>query len=697
MRKTRRKLARAAALTSMAGAALLSSGKPASAQTFTIPQWMKDSVRVDNRYLSIWEYFTGANIGSFDIWTQVGDPDNPRDDFRFIFTFDNMGVINGYGVPWGSRLFSSPHPPYGVQNPDVRPYCNLVTVRIDDPMSMTGFTDQAFPPGQNGSAVFAPPVVTLPRLQGFESPWFYNNGELQINEKLQFARDLVRIEYIVKNIGPTSHRVGFRLLLDPFVDYGWFRTDFTSLQETRSLFIPETRNRIFFETDFGARTGTPTRPRDPVIPVEWTALDDDEGPNPNFVAKAILRGNGATTPTRWAVVNSLNIYPAGAVWDYPVDNPMELRISDIATLTWWDPIEVPAGQTRTFVTYAGMGVASHAMSNAYLRAHQETLLTGNNETQGYIASVQTPFALPLRNGNSDIDDTGLPLFAPLTTYVQNMFHISNLPSAFAFVELPDGLAFAGEDPLLRGKRIDMGSLSSIGLGIDEGVGRLLLQTTGIESGVLPIRVTFSNGFGDSTQVIRTVNVPQGRRYQIGHDWRMLSFPFTYEDLADDPAVALGLEPGTFRVIRWNPLINQYEDVNQLKPGEGYWVRMLNLSPGQVRFTRLNDANPVKVATTDTSRTQVKTGWNQVGNPAPYAVRVRDIGVLVDGRIIDFDSAVAAGMIRSALYEYDRKTGQYVQLGKDTLVQPGRGVWLFSTAERTLVWRAPQGPNLSITP
>lgn len=670
--------------------------RPAAAQTTTFPAWINDSFVVGNRYLVLWSYFRNADITKFDIWNELGDPDNQFDDFFYVVTIDAMGNRTLVS-PWGSRLFSAPHPPFTVASPDTRPYCNGVIVRVVDPMATSGFNDLLFPDGF--TAVYGPPVIDMPRAQGFYSPWRNVALGLEVNQKLQFARDLVRVEYVVKNTGQTARQVGLRLLLDPFVDYGFYRTDFTNPDPTKSMFFPETRDRVFYETDFGQRTGTPVRPRNPAIPAEWQLFDDDEGPNPNFIAKGILTGNGATTPTRFSVVNTLNIFnPLTNQWDYTQSgqNPQELRISDIGTLLYWDPVPIAAGQTRSFVTYGGVGVASHVMSNAYLRAQAAD--PNLNETQGYIGAVQTPFAIPLADGNADIDLAGLPAFAPLTCYMQNMYHISGVSNAFAFVELPDGLQFEGEAPTLRAKRVDLGNLSPVGLGVDEGVGRIGIQATGVEAGQIPISITFSNSFQDSTRLTRVINVPQGRQFELSRDFRMLTFPFTYNNLADDPADVVGLPPSDFQMLRWNPQINQYEQVSRVRPGEGYWIRVLNLKAGDTRFIRLSQARPIKLGTNDTSRVGVKTGWNQVGNPSPYAVRVADIGILGDGgQILDFDRAVSSGAIRSAVYEYNRKTNEYVQLSRNTLVQPGRGIWLFSTAERTLVWRAPQGPQLSIVP
>lgn len=675
MRYLGRPLRRAAVFASLLGLGLfLAYQRPARAQAQDPrPQWMRDSSFTDNRYLRLWEYFTSGEVTKFEVWTQLGDPEDIGDDFRFFFN----PMQTQYVVPWGSRLLSAPHPPYSSgTGADQRPYANLVTIRLDDTTQMTGVRDLEFP--QDGTAVLGPPIAPLPRGQGFDAPYLFENSTLQISQKTQFARDLVRIEYTVKNIGTVTRSVGIRLLLDSYVDYWGI---------TRSVFLPSQRLRIFRETDFGTATGTTTRPIYPFIPDRWLLLDNDEG-DPIFTTKGIVTGNGATTPTRFAIVNTLNLFPPGGqagTWDYSTDRQQELRISDIGFLYYWNPVAIAAGQERHFVTYAGVGAADHGMSNAYLTAQT---FPNQLETQGYIGAVQTPFALPLLNGDADVNQ------AKITAFVQNEYHTSNLPNAFAILDLPDGLEFAaGEsDPTLRRS---LGSLAAVGDAGDEGSGSWLVQPNGVLAGLLPINVTFSNGFLDSTRVTREINVPQGRKYQFTDDWFMVTFPFNYLNLQDDPATVLGLAPGSFQIVRYNPQTQQYEQVNRIRPGEGYWIRMLGLGP---TFVRLANAAPVKLNTTDTFTSPITFGWNQVGNPSPYYVTVKDLGFLGSGGvIITFDQAIAAGFIRPDLYSYDRKTKRYVKLNRDSTLQPGQGIWVFSNAERNIVWPAPQGPEISITP
>jgi hypothetical protein len=681
MRYMSRRLGWMAALTSILGLGVLAV-RPVQAQTPTItfPQWIQDSFLIANRYLALWEYFRGGQETRFNVWTgPTANPLDTRDDFSYFVTVDNNG--NQTIVwPWGTRLISGQRPTRrGNNTGDDRPFANVLTLHVEDATATNGFTDYTLP--DDGSSELGPPVVTLPNAQGFYSQYRVPQTpapdlDFQVIQKNQFARDLMRIEVIIRNRTGTSRRVGARMLLDSYVD-DW--------GPTRSVFLPKTYDRVLRETEFRAAN----------MPEEWMMFDDDEGPDQVFIAKGILKGNGATPPSRVVFGNTLDLFPFvlnSAQYDWPVRPDWELRISDMGFLLYWDPITIPGNQTRTFVTYAGLGWADHGMSDAYIASQTG----GTLESQGFIGAVQTPFALPLVNGDADTTE------ATVTAFLQNAFGFS-MPNAFAFIDLPDGLQFGNSNPS-QPQRLDMGSLDAVSNGRDEGSGSWTVQANGVEAGLLPIRITYGNGFQDSARAVRLMNVPQGRRYELTDDWKMITFPFTYAGLEDDPAVVLGLQPGTFQIVRFDPSVpnpetgglGSYEQVGRIRPGEGYWVRMLGVGTTSVRLDP--GSQPVKLQPTDIFTSPVRAGWNQVGNPSPYTVPVRELRFqIAGGRIIDFDQALSSRLIGPALFEYNRKTGRYVQLSRESLVRPGQGIWLFSFGERNVVWPAPRGPQIQITP
>ena len=697
MRSVCRKLGRLAGLAGVV--ALVSSlAHSASAQTITIPQWMKDSDTVSNSYLLLWQYWRGTQTTGCNLWTNSGDPLNPNDDIYYVYRTDTNGNIT-YQCPWGSRILSAERPTICVFNAngtttgDDRPFASIFTLHVEDSASTTGYTNYQYP--DDGANLFSPATLPLQDNQGFFAPYRMPSGaptasgvDLTVNQRTQFARDLLRIEMVVKNNGGSSRRVGGRLLLSSYVDL------LPTAVSANSFFLPKTREKILFEKDY----------KGAFVPEEWEQYDDDEGPNPNFIIKGILKGNGATTPSRVVFGNTNDMFPyvvANAQtqvgYDWTVRSDFELRLARKGLMIYWDPVTIPPGGSYSFVTFAGMGVASHAMSDAY-QLTQGSVNAAQQQAQGFIGAVQAPFALPLINGDADsVANTGSagrsPLEYTVTSYIQNETALG-IPSNFSFIQLPDGLKFSDNNPN-QDPRLTLGSVAAVGNGVDELTGNWTIQATGIEAGLLPVDVSFGNGFQDTAHTTRLVNVPQGRLFQFGNDWRMITFPFNFSALQDDPTVVFGLPAGSFQIVQYNPVSNQYEQVTQIQAGQSYWVRMLGLGD---TFVRINNASPIKLGTRDSFSTQIVTGWNQVGNPSPYTVRVADLRFLAPGgTFLDFDHSVSAGYIRSTLYAYNRKTGLYTPLDRNSLIPPGAGVWIYATSERYPVWPAPQGPKLSITP
>ncbi|MBM3459709.1 MAG: hypothetical protein FJX77_14400, partial [Armatimonadetes bacterium] len=428
------------------------------------------STPLENRYLTLWAYEGTDEDSKFSLWTNIGDPLNPGDDQFFVV--DRTVAPPAAAAPWGSRVFCSDR---GEAAQD-RPYGNIVTVRMDDPANPGAFLDQVFP--DDGAAQFAPPRVLLPLSQGYFSPYLFDSGNIKITQKLTLIRDLLRVEYEIVNQGGTARRVGIRLLQNPYFD-------------NLSVFVPSTRQRIFKEVDFGIATGTganpPRRPDFPTIPPEMQVFSQDDALNPAFNVKCVFTGPGITSPTRVAIVDALKVYPTDGQWDYSVAFGQELRISDIGFLIYWDPVLVPAGQRRSFVNYVGMAAATQAVSNAFLLGQN---LADNNETQGYVAAVQTPEATPLVNGNADVqvaaDPAGTPIPITVDAYMHSLYHRAGISSAFAFLDIPDGLQFITTAPD-QSLRQDIGALepvSAFGGGVDERQVQWTLQANGIEAGLL---------------------------------------------------------------------------------------------------------------------------------------------------------------------------------------------------------------------
>src|SRR5205814_6966944 len=120
---------------------------------------------------------------------------------------------------------------------------------------------------------------------------------------------------------------------------------------------------------------------------------------------------------------------------------------------------------------------------------------------------------------------------------------------------------------------------------------------------------------------------------VGH-FNMCTFPFTFLD--PTPAVALNIAAfgpsASVDVLHWVPTANggagDYEVVNALVAGESYWIRLNG--PATDQFVDLVGATPIDIPGSGlgpapgTFTIPLRPGWNQVGNPSPYAVPLQQL-------------------------------------------------------------------------
>ncbi len=655
-----------------------------------------------NRYLYLWVYHAGADIGKFVLWNNEGDPYTSGDNLGYYVRYNADGTAAAYEYPWGSPLFSGEQPGRGTGN--TRPIADIVSLRIDDGAGQ--FQNFEFPEGGTTNIVFSYPDGTTGPIgirangQGTIASYTYSGGtgagayNLRVSQRYTLVRDMLRIEYVVSNprvaggTGGGTRQVGMRMVLAPYADDQGPSTSFSTFFRPTRPGGPQGQERLLFERDYGRQVGTTIPPRFTNIPDRYEVYDDDIGPFHSYVAKGLIREAGVTPPDRVVFGNGLQIFSdsvGGQLWDYDVDTTASLQFADLTTILYWNPTPVPVGGSRTFVTYVGVGAASHSPSSHLLQFNPAATSDLARDTlPGYMAAVQTPFALPVVEGQTDLASF------PVDAYVQNVFSLPS-DSNQAVITVPDGLEFVDPE---TSNTLELGSTGPLGGGFtpDEVSGRWQVVPNGELAGYLPINVLFGNSFGDPASVTRFIHVPQGARYRFDDNWKMVTFPFSYANGNNDPAVVLGVPAGNYQILGYNPLINQYEPVTEIEAGKSYWVRMRGLGRTDVRLT---NARPNDLSGNQLFFSFVRRGWNQIGNPSPYAVPVKDLQFVTPSAIISYDDAVTRNYIKATLYEYNARTGRYDQLGRDSVVSPGRGIWVFASGERNILWPPPVGPDVQV--
>ncbi|MGI6542110.1 MAG: hypothetical protein ACOX44_03500 [Limnochordia bacterium] len=270
-----------------------------------------DDINLVNEYIAITVNAREENTGRFSIKTTGGDPDRLSDDNAHLIyrREDQKG-------PWTS----------------------FTTVHIDgESWVYGGPTRDSAGANANYGVMIMAPVVRDDRF--IESAW--QLGPIKAAQTLSFVRssttgliDTARIATELVNTDTEPHMVGFRLTLDTMLgdnDGAPYRVDDKAIL-------------------------TDTKLSGEAIPEFWQAFDSLS--DPKVTAQGTLRGEEVTTPdavyfTNWG---SLSQEPWDVVIiagrDFTREGGFDL---DSAMALRWEPIELAPGQSRTFISYVGLG------------------------------------------------------------------------------------------------------------------------------------------------------------------------------------------------------------------------------------------------------------------------------------------------------------------------------------------------------
>jgi len=598
---------------------------PAQAQNTVFPT-------ISNRYITV---RIDPTSSSFSITKNEGDPLDPRDD--------------GLAVTWNNVLLVTKATLWVSSN----------TAALGARTGRVGFA---------GGLTTSRPSVT-DNGQTLETQWVFPAAlpdaegiDVLVTQRLTLVRDLVRIEYKITNRG-TSRSIGLRFAVDPAVE--------NSDTITPPFFTP---NAGYFTTekDFN-RSNVPAFWRQEYTP--FNRVD------PHALIQQVFTGLDAVRPDRvvfggegpliLASGNGIGPLPD---WDYTINPSQDITgpppQGDGSVATFWNPMVMGTGQSRTLVTYMGVGVATH------------------NRNAVMVGAVQAPLAVPLIGGQ--------PQSFRTHAYAHNLSTLFNIPSVTAVLSLPEGLRF-NSNVGVQDDILVLGSLQPAGTNpaAAERSGFWDLEATGFRAGIQDVDVIFNSALGGSFRVTRQVHVPQGTTYRLKSSYQMLTFPFEFAN--SSPSAALGLEPGDFTMLQWNPVAFEYEPVTSIEPGRAYWVRFFGAGDEVID---LNGATAERLETTDYTKT-VNAGWNMIGNPTPYAVPLRELRFLrgVGALPVNYETAIRNGLIRPTAWWWDANdtNPQYRQLTPNDYAQPGMGIWLFANSDLIVLWPQPVGPGIEVQP
>ncbi|MBI3909842.1 MAG: hypothetical protein HY320_02800 [Armatimonadetes bacterium] len=550
---------------------------------------------------------------------------------------------------------------------------NKVTLWVESIAEEGGASTGIF--GGSGGTVVLPPTVT-PDGQSVVSSWRFpedtENSEginILVIQRLTLVRDLVRLEYQVLNQG-ARRVIGLRVAFDPAAD--------SNNLVTNPFLVPEV-GLISREREF-------TRG---FIPDQWFAFFPD--PSPYSFVQNVLRGLDTTPPDRLVFGGYTPLIGGTGTgvgplpdWDFTPNPGQSLLLPEAAggngsVGLYWLPRNFLSGQRRTFVTYLGAGVADHSRSTDIL------------------GSVQALSVLPLTDGRATPDGFRLDTWATNLRSdlsiqdVEAMLELPQLPRVAPLPPVP--ILELVELPEPQELLVPLGDLDPAGQGVFERTTDWLLRPTGVAYGDQQVSVILSPG---PVQVNRNVVIPHEDRVFLQNVYRMITIPYSFVD--DTPEVALGLDADSFQAVRWDPEGLMYRELEHVRPGESFWVRLLGATG---RVVELQDATPVDIPPGEVFSTSASPGWNQMGNASPWPVNLQDLKVVRQstGQMVDFDTALRVGWIRSSIWRFDpNQPGLgYIRLSRTARLQPGDGLWFFVNFDLFILWPPPTGPGVTFRP
>jgi len=509
------------------------------------------------------------------------------------------------------------------------------------------------------TTVLSPSATTTPGGSQPQDPRNY----ILVEQRATLMRDVVRFEYRLTNHSSYDRiEIGLRLFLDPSFDNQFSPNDGQAI-EAENIEDLITRETLF---------------PDPLqlysrMPTRW--LSFDEVSRPGVILRGILDGEDVSTADRAQGPPDQVIFGQARLmfpvpWDYlPVSN--RLVNEDVGVSLRWDPQPFRIGQTRTYVTYFGLG----GSTSIYQRP--------------YVGAVQAPFSLQVLSG----DDPSTPAVEPAThpylspvpfTITAYAANVSDRPlnNVVFSLSLPEGLELA--DP--REPRSK--SIGTVGVDGEGSASWKVRPVAGTTPGPQAFVVSAS-GLGVPGRVLeRRIEIPALPLLTFPSPARqidLISIPYDFTNRDYQHILgalgSLGVG-GNAAVARWNPQDRQYHFfpdgfVNTLQAGEGFW-----LFNGNLRDLTLPD-DRFEVPPTQTVAVPLEEGWNLIGNPFVFSTRWTDAQVASpDGTVRTVTEAAEQDLLRSTLYWYvpneadPSSVGRYeFASGLDAQLLPWRGYWV----------------------
>lgn len=460
--------------------------------------------------------------------------------------------------------------------------------------------------------------------------------DIAVDLEMTLVHDLVYYSFKITNKDSQAHSVGLRFLQDFAVPPAG----------PDGPVIAGKAGTLTLETILDA-TG---------IPTSWRAVGQapaTEGAVAGSVGGVLIPESTAVAPTAPNAVVFAQSRTVGVnVWDTVTDPTASFAdaSTDGIVALYYNPAEFSPGQSGTVTALFG------AMRGSYDFGRRLVAGLSGPATLAYDPTAATGKQL-----------TPNPM--KLEGFVHNL-NDSAITDVRAVLSLPVGLELAAGETTQK-------TATSVAAG-GETTFSWSVVPTATASGRLTYTMSVSASPGtQGSSVTRDVEVPALPSQTFPSGIQMVSFPYAFADAR--PSVALGLDPYLFDLVRWDARTSQYQSVQYLNAGEGYWLRL----SAQASVTLANAA-PVGGSATQ-FEIPLRNGWNQVASPYLLRLRWSDVRVINTDvndpdylRQLTVDQAAAPQRrwVSPVIFRYDTSQKSYAwDLDYSTEIVPFAGYWV----------------------
>jgi len=351
------------------------------------------------------------------------------------------------------------------------------------------------------------------------------------------------------------------------------------------------------------------------------------------------------------------------------------------------PRSVAPNQSTVFVHYARMpwSVGDYARPN-------DPDNPNNQDPNAYSVFLDPPGLIHNATADDDpatVQDGLAPnpfsIGVHVDNYLAELDKTVQLHNVKVHLSLPDGQGLSFAPGETADKVID--TINPVKVGSTS----FRVQTDGTTVGTVKYTVTVQPTPGPAKTITGSFIVAGTPNVALGEGATMVSLPWSFNDTSLDKI--LGLQAGIdYVAYKWNPDIAQYVPATSAERGSSVWI----VPTSDLGRIALNGAEPPIGNAFGGDITNLRPGWNQVGNPYSYPVALSDIvGVSEDnpGSAMTWTEMTDSQLLSPSVAYWQRDavdptTGTYAftQSASDYLL-PGMGYWIYVTSFKPIrmIW------------